>query len=70
MKNTLIPLDIAFWNEEMKIVDILQMEPCKEDPCQIYTPRSEYIGAAEVAKGGFQKNGVEIGNEVALSRPD
>ena len=70
MKNTLIPLDIAFWNEEMKIVDILHMEPCKEDPCQIYTPRAEYIGAAEVAKGGLEKNGVGIGNEVALSRPD
>lgn len=70
MKNTLIPLDISFWNEEMKIVDILQMEPCKKDPCQIYTPRAEYMGAAEVAKGGFEKNGVEIGNEVAWSRPD
>ena len=68
MKNTLIALDIAFWNKEMKIVDILQMEPCKEDPCQIYTPKASYIGALEVAKDQLGRSGVTIGNEVALSR--
>jgi uncharacterized membrane protein (UPF0127 family) len=70
MKNTLIPLDIAFWNDEMKIVDILQMEPCKEDPCQVYTPKASYIGAVEVDKGRLGKSGVEVGNEVELVRSE
>ena len=70
MKNTLIALDIAFWNEGMNIVDILQMEPCKEDPCPIYTPKAFYIGALEVEKGSLANNGVEIGNEAELIRPN
>ncbi len=34
MKDTLIPLDIAWWDEDGEIVDIQTMEPCTEDPCQ------------------------------------
>lgn len=68
MKNTLIPLDIAFWNDEMTIVDILQMEPCLEDPCQIYKPGASYVGAVEVEKNRLGEEGVKVGDRVDLIR--
>ena len=34
MKDTLIPLSIAFYAEDGRIVKILDMEPCREDPCR------------------------------------
>ncbi len=66
MKNTLIPLDIAFWDEDGRIVDILQMEPCRADPCQLYEPRALYIGALEVNQGLFQRRGIRPGDLVRL----
>jgi uncharacterized membrane protein (UPF0127 family) len=38
MKNTLIPLDMIRLDSGYKIVDIKQADPCKQDPCAIYTP--------------------------------
>ena len=51
MKNTLIPLDIAFFTVEGVLVDLLRMEPCTEDPCPIYQPRGEYRYAIETEVG-------------------
>ena len=47
MKNTLIPLDIAFIDNE-RIVEIRSMVPCREDPCPLTTPSSAYDAALEV----------------------
>lgn len=41
MKNTLIPLAWIRLDSDLNIVDIIQMEPCKTEICQIYTPKSE-----------------------------
>ena len=41
MKNTLIPLAWIRLNSNLEIVDIIQMDPCKTEDCQIYTPKSE-----------------------------
>jgi uncharacterized membrane protein (UPF0127 family) len=68
MKDTLIPLDIAFWDERMVIVDILQMAPCEQDPCQIYTPSHPYVGALEVNRGLLDSKGVRMGDRVRLTR--
>lgn len=67
MKNTLIPLSIAFFDERGEIVAILDMEPCEEDPCPIYDPGATYRGALEVNQGAFDEWGVEIGDIVRLS---
>ena len=66
MKDTLIPLSIAFWNEEGRIVAILDMEPCRADPCPSYDPETEFEGALEVNQGFFDKRGVEVGDTVEL----
>ncbi len=67
MKNTLIPLSIAFFDSEGIIVAILDMEPCEVDPCEIYDPGVAYEGALEVNQGAFAEWGVEVGDRVTVS---
>lgn len=38
MKNTLIPLDIIWLNEQKEIVDYLTAEPCTQENCDIFEP--------------------------------
>jgi uncharacterized protein len=66
MKNTLIPLSIAFWDETGRIVRILDMEPCEADPCPTYGPGEPYVAALEVEQGAFEDHGVEVGDRVEL----
>lgn len=68
MKDTLIPLDIAWWNADGEIVDIQTMEPCTEDPCRTYVPAENHIGAVEVNAGLLESKGVEVGDRVTLTR--
>lgn len=68
MKNTLIPLSIAFFDGEGVIVDMFDMEPCEADPCPLYTPDSPYEGALEVNQGAFEEWGVEEGDRVTITR--
>lgn len=41
MKNTLIPLAWVRLDSDLKIVDIIQMDPCKTDECPSYKPKSK-----------------------------
>ena len=70
MKDTLIPLDIAFWAEGGQIVDILHMTPCRTDPCRLYVPARPYVGAVEANAGFFNRHGVAPGDTVRLERAD
>ena len=38
MKNTLIPLDMIWIDQDQKIIDIQQAVPCTADPCPSYKP--------------------------------
>lgn len=67
MKNTLIPLSIAFWDEGGRIVGILDMDPCTDDPCPTYGPGVPYVGALEVEQGAFDEHGVEVGDLLELT---
>jgi hypothetical protein len=64
MKNTLIPLSIAFVDAEGTIVSILDMEPCESDPCEIYNPGVVYRSALEVNQGAFDDWGVQVGDRL------
>lgn len=68
MKDTLIPLDIAWWNAEGEIVDIQTMQPCTEEPCRTYVPADTHVGAVEVNAGLLERAGVEVGDKVTLTR--
>lgn len=69
MKDTLIPLSIAFWDEQGRILEILDMEPCVSDPCPTYGPATPFIGAVELGQGAFGRAHVEIGDHVELLLP-
>jgi uncharacterized protein len=66
MKNTLIPLSIAFYDERGVILRILDMEPCRRDPCPLYDPRVSYAGALEVNRGAFARWGFREGDRIEL----
>lgn len=66
MKNTLIPLSIAFLDSDGKILKILDMVPCKEDECPTYDPGLFYHYAIEVNLGWFEKNQIKEGDFVKL----
>jgi hypothetical protein len=67
MKNTLIPLSIAFWDRSGQILKILDMTPCNADPCPLYYPGVAYVGAVETNRGWFAAHGVRPGDRIALS---
>jgi uncharacterized membrane protein (UPF0127 family) len=71
MFRTLIPLDIAFFDDEGRIVAIRQMEPCTSpvaDWCERYAPGVPYWGALEVNSGYFAERGIGLGDRVVLIR--
>jgi uncharacterized protein len=68
MKNTLVPLSIAFYAEDGRILKILDMEPCDEDPCPLYDPGVTYRGALEVNQGAFDRWNVRVGDHVRLEQ--
>ena len=64
MRNTLVPLDIAFVTADGKIAQILSMEPCEADPCRHYLPDVTYRNALEVPAGWFDR--VDIGVDASV----
>jgi len=66
MKNTLIPLSIAYIDSEGRIVDILDMKPL-DDKSPHYVSSEPVQYALEVNQGFFEKRGVKVGDRVELS---
>ena len=66
MKDTLIPLSIAFWDEAGRIIHLDDMQPCREEPCPTYGPGEPFVGAVEANLGFFDEHGVEVGDRVEL----
>jgi uncharacterized protein len=66
MKDTFIALSIAFWDDQGRIVAILDMDPCEANPCPSYDPGVEFEGALEVNQGFFEEHSVGIGDRVEL----
>jgi len=62
MKDTLIPLSILFWQGDGRIIDILDMRPCRADPCPVYGASVPYVGAIEMNRGAFERLDVEVGD--------
>ena len=66
MKNTLIPLSIAFFDSTGEVLAVLDMEPCSQDPCPSYDPDVTYAGALEVNRGFFTEIGLTPGWRIDL----
>ena len=69
MKDTLIPLSIAFWNEDGTIVAILDMQPCHLAMCKLYRPSTGFVGALEMNLGSFQRLGIQEGDIAEIDLP-
>ena len=67
MKDTLIPLDIAFYGPRGEILRIMQMKPCRVEACPLYDPDVTYRGALEVNAGSFRRWGVRRGDRIVLT---
>jgi uncharacterized membrane protein (UPF0127 family) len=66
MKDTSIPLSIAFWGGDDRIIGIIEMPRCEHDPCPTYQPGRPYTDALEMNRGWFTRHGIEIGDSVEL----
>jgi uncharacterized protein len=66
MKDTPIPLSIAFYDDTGRIVRILDMQPCRADRCPLYDPEVAYRSALEVNLGAFRRWGVEVGDRLRV----
>ena len=63
MRETRIPLDIAFIREDGIIESIKQLEPFDENPV---ASDGEVLCALEVNRGWFAENNVEVGDEIDI----
>lgn len=65
MKNTYIPLSIAFIDKDGIIVDIKEMEPLST---KSISPPKPVLFVLEMPKGWFYKNGIKKGDIIRFSR--
>jgi uncharacterized membrane protein (UPF0127 family) len=66
MKDTLIPLSIAFVDEEGRVITIREMKPCTGDPCPTYAASGPYVLAIEANAGWFERHDVGVGDRAEL----
>lgn len=65
MKDTLIPLDIAFIGRGI-VLEVRSMVPCKVSECPVTYPSATYEMALEVAAGTFARAGIGPGTTVSI----
>jgi uncharacterized membrane protein (UPF0127 family) len=66
MKDTLIPLSIAFVDEGGRVITVREMTPCQADPCQTYAASGPYTTAIEANAGWFEDHAIEPGDRMRL----
>ncbi|PIR48167.1 hypothetical protein COU80_05895 [Candidatus Peregrinibacteria bacterium CG10_big_fil_rev_8_21_14_0_10_55_24] len=68
MKDTLIPLDILFFDAQGRFVSWHTMVPCTQDPCLHYQSAGPANAALEVPAGFVEEYGIGAGWVVSLPR--
>ncbi|MFQ5473261.1 MAG: DUF192 domain-containing protein, partial [Dehalococcoidia bacterium] len=63
MKDTLIPLSVAFVRGDGTIVDIQDMEP---ETTELHRPDEKYRNAIEANQSWFDRNGIAAGDVVEI----
>ncbi|MFH1038383.1 MAG: DUF192 domain-containing protein [PVC group bacterium] len=64
MKDTHLPLSIAFINREGIIIGIQEMEPDNDQ--RRYSPPRPVLCALEMNRGWFEKNNIKVGDTVVI----
>ncbi len=73
MKNTLIPLSIAYMRmlspDTFEVVAFRDMDPCpaQTSPCPLYPGGEPYDAALEVNQGWFEDAGIEVGDTATVT---
>lgn len=63
MKNTLIPLDMIWMDEDRKVVYVKRNAlPCEKDPCEIINPNANAKYVIELNSGISAQKGIAIGS--------
>src|SRR3989338_3105936 len=71
MKDTLIPLDIIWLNEEKRVVHIEHnAPPCQRDKCKTYMPIPAALYVLEINGGDAEKLNINIGDVAELKLTD
>ena len=65
MRNTLIPLDVAFIRKDGVITDIKAMQPHDEN---ITKSSEQVLYAWEMNQGWFKSNGIAVGDTVSIKQ--
>ncbi|WP_266171929.1 DUF192 domain-containing protein [Dyella subtropica] len=67
MKNTLIPLDILYFDANRKLVSMqLDVPPCKRDPCPSYPSDAPARYVLELSAGTARRIRVAVGDELTV----
>lgn len=61
MKNTLVPLSVAFIDKQGRIINIEEMQPQTEDA---HAAKAEAAYALEMNRGWFRKRGIKPGDRI------
>lgn len=71
MKDTLIPLDVAFYDANGDFLDVDSMEPCPDGTvdCPVYGGATDYTLAIEVPAGLAAVYGMESGGRAVVDGP-
>ncbi|HKB78535.1 MAG TPA: DUF192 domain-containing protein [Thermoanaerobaculia bacterium] len=71
MKNTLIPLDMIWIDDQRRIVHVAHdVPPCKADPCPTYPPGKTSLSVLEVAAGVAARHGLRDGQTLRFEELD
>jgi uncharacterized membrane protein (UPF0127 family) len=66
MKDTILPLSIAFFGPDGAFLDAFDMEPCTADPCRRYPTPGDFLVAVEVVQGRLDAVGMVPGSTLEL----
>lgn len=67
MKNTLIPLDILFFDSTRRLVSMqTDVPPCRQDPCPTYPSGEPARYVLELAAGTAARIGARIGDRLSI----
>ncbi len=69
MKNTLVALDMLYFDKNKILVEIKEsIPPCKTNPCKIYTTKSDKIQfVAEIKAGVIKKLNIKLGSKLEVN---
>jgi hypothetical protein len=67
MRDTLLPLSIAFFDDAGAYMDAFDMEPCAVEACPRFPTPREFVDAIEFPQGTPAELGIGVGSVLEVS---